>query len=154
MHLCKRVFDATLAVAIAASVAAAGATAGTVIQSAAAKKRSRLERARAALAERRETLKTVREAQALKAVAANTADAQGASDSSPLTGGLQGVNAQAESNLAYIRSQGNINRAEAKVDNLAFLGSTISAGSGLLGSAAQAGQSEEGKRVLGKIFGT
>lgn len=133
-------------------MATAGATASSVLGSVAAKKRSRIEQARAALVEKRETLRTVREAQALRAAAASAGEASGAAESSPLQGGIQGITSQAQSNLSFIQAQGDLNRRVAKADSLAFLGSTIGAGATFLDRAIGVKQTPEGKRV--SIFGT
>lgn len=154
MHLCKCAFEpiSTTTALIAAGVASAGAAAGTALQARAASKRSRIEQARAALVEKRETLRTVREAQALRAAAASAGEASGAAESSPLQGGIQGITAQAQSNLSFIQAQGDLNRRVAKADSLSFLGSTIGAGASFLDSAVSVSQTPEGKRV--SIFGT
>lgn len=96
----------------------------------------------------------MREAQALRATAANSADAQGAAESSPLRGGLQGIESQAQSNLAFIRNQGDLNRATAKADNLAFVGSLFGAGANFFGGVSDVAGSKEGQRTLSNIFGT
>lgn len=154
MQLCKCAFDPATAALIVAGVAAAGTATATTLQAKAAKKKSRLEQARAALTQRKETLKTVREAQALRAVASANAEAQGASDSSPLQGGLQGITSQAESNLTYLRSQGDLNNRVAKADRLSFLGSQIGGYSSLLGDFGGQATSKEGVRAIKSIFGT